>query len=526
MTDRRGFDMKSSRVVALVAGLLFLASVVGVALVSRSSRSGDLPLLALGQGARGGEASLAADSMLYRPVEYRLDPALEAPADRHPAYRLITGPSQATKLARAFGLSGSAKASENGWVVADGDRRLRLEAMGSWSVYEDACPALTQSVRPDIAPSDAGATPAGPGPDAPVSDSPDAAAQRERLDAASACGQAVSGSSGSIEPGVASATGGNAASSPPAGDAPRPGTEPAQSPELVDCVMPECPEGQACIQVCPEPAPAPVRPADLPDEDEATAQARRLLKAIGFDPGAGRLDVRDEVVSWGITFDPEVEGETVAGYSVNLTIGEKGRIVWAGGWVADRERLGAYPLVSLAEARDRLNDTGPGVARDLPAETSAGALRDCEDPADHSGAADLTGAEECAGAEPGWSPAPACGHDAGPTEGISAECVEPEPAPSPPVCIDGCPEPGPAPEPEVVTLTKVKVALTLHPSFDPSAPSYLVPSFVFANDEVTDVQVLAVPDALLAAPDGTTGSTDGREPAPAVKPEPQPDPAG
>jgi hypothetical protein len=295
--------------------------------------------------------------------------------------------------------------------------------------------------------------------------------------------------------------------------------------------------------------PEPVRPADLPSKAEARAKAVTILEAMGFDPEHGGLRVEDGFSVWSVVFEPYIDGVRAADLGASISIGSKGRIEWASGWVSQFEKVGDYPLATLATAVERLNSgftPGPKpMADDLrsmppegesgPATTNAVAGSEggaAQVPAAHP-ASPTTEPAECGGpAVECTKTTPAPCHD---TPELTADCAIHEPvclrdgAQPPPAAADAsgaepttsvtepapCP-PLPTPEPQIVTLTSVKMGLTLAPVFDGQSPAYIVPAYLFDGADVSDVSVVAVADDLLAKPEPEPATKDGgEEPAPA-----------
>lgn len=162
----------------------------------------------------------------------------------------------------------------------------------------------------------------------------------------------VTGSSGS----------GSAGSSPGSTATGSTATEPA-----VGCVQPQpspLPEPD-CPRDLPLIAPAPpivcgsavgkagcTLPAPAMTEDEALAETERLRTALGLSTGEARAFTSYDGAS--VTVDPRVAGLRTRGIATTLELGADTRLRSASGWLADR-RVGAeYPLVSAADALDRL----------------------------------------------------------------------------------------------------------------------------------------------------------------------------
>ena len=105
-----------------------------------SAPSRALPAIpALGHGSTGASAlapAIAVPSL--GAVSYEVEGVLPALEDHAAVYRAGTtvDGAELSRLAKAFGLSGSVQVEGSGWTVADGDKRLRVERVGGlpWTV--------------------------------------------------------------------------------------------------------------------------------------------------------------------------------------------------------------------------------------------------------------------------------------------------------------------------------------------------------------------------------------------------------
>lgn len=299
---------------AVIIGLV--AGAVGVALVA-SGGDGDkpprLPALALaGDGAERSSA-FAAD-MPVRPgsVEYRVKGDLPDLPDRAAAWTLgrSLAVEQVASLAKALGVSGQVQNTEYGWLVKDGDRTLTVDKQAGhpWSYASVA---------------DCGGDPEG---------------------------------SVSSDGAVGCAKAGVAVSSPPATT-----VEP--------CPMPPCAPDQVCAQVCeppvpqpaPQPVPEPVRPADLPSKDEAERIGRQVLESAGLDLDGAVLRVDDGFTQWYVSAEPRVGGLPTISFAWSATVGPKGEVQGANGWLGSPARGEEYPLAGVQQGLERLR-TGGGWA--------------------------------------------------------------------------------------------------------------------------------------------------------------------
>ncbi len=327
---------------AAIAG--FVVGVIGLAVVARSSSDSSpsrLPAIAFGEAADT-RAQAAALPMAPDAVEYRVRGTLPDLPARAPAWELgRDGDSvRVGALARALGLGGAVKAGADGWTVADGGRSLRVERQPGlpWYLGPDAGDGVGGCVVPAAPPG----TPS-PGPDTPVAS-----------DACGSSGGASVGATGST--GVASLSTASTTATTPSSTATK----------IADCPSPPCPPGSVCPTIAcppPEPVPAPERPAGLPTREQAEATARALLAKAGVDLDGARVRVEDGFSQWQVTVDPQVGGLPTIGYTSGVSVGPKGAVEGANGWLAQPVRGVEYPLVTAAAGLERLKHspfgTGP-----------------------------------------------------------------------------------------------------------------------------------------------------------------------
>lgn len=326
--------------------------------------------------------------------------------------------------------------------------------------------------------------------------------------------------------------------------------QPVQSQTAIACAMPECPEGMACAQVCPEPPPdaRPVRPADLPDEDGARAAAAEIFTAAGAETAGAAITASDGITSWHVAFEPLVDGWPTTGLTMSASVGPKGVIEFASGWLGAADRVGQYPLVGAREALERLKSGfggGYGGPRPLAEDTdtaSDAAMNDGERSAAgnsstgsasvSSGSATASGSGSSGSAVANSGSNTAIGSTGGgsSSSGGSAGNAEPPVAVEPPPTVDPAspipaPMPVPVPGKVVRTLTEARLGLVHVPAFDGSGPGHLVPAlfFRFEDDPATgpwsgnqaELPVIAVTDKYLE-PAGAGNRVDPgmAEPAP------------
>ena len=311
-----------------VAGLVVVAA---VAVGGGDDEPDRLPALAIGSDSRAAGASLeggAADMMFpAQRVEYRLGGSLPDLPDEAPVYELAGSVDEAAvrRVADAVGLDGATVERQgDAWVARTDDRELRVEGGvpgAPWYLSEGRTSC---------------------GPDVPVSS--------DGGSVAVACLEAVTGHAVTAETEARAGEGGSVEP-----------TEPAPPATVEPCPMPDCPPGTACAQVCPAPpmpVPPPERPADLPTKDEAERIAREVLEASGTDLTGARVKVEDGFDQWFVNVEPAVDGVPTVGLTHGVSVGPKGAIRFANGWLGDPEKGADYPLATLERAVERLQEAG------------------------------------------------------------------------------------------------------------------------------------------------------------------------
>jgi len=158
---------------------------------------------------------------------------------------------------------------------------------------------------------------------------------------------------------------------------------------VIDCAMPECPPGAACIQSCPEtgpagtfeplPMPQPERPSDLPSAEEAEAIARGFLDDAGMSLDGARTRVDDGFSSWVFVADPVVGGLPTFGMTTAVGVGSGGVVEFANGWLDDPVERDTYDLVGVDLALERLAESGGWVAYS-PGAPEPAACESCDEP--------------------------------------------------------------------------------------------------------------------------------------------------
>lgn len=480
--------------------LAFALGVTSLAVVaSRSDGLPKLPVLAAGAADR--EASTASTlapmaAGLWAPypaVRYEAGPGLKAPGGKVAAYRLRGGSdSDVARLAKALGFGGPVRRTDGGRVVES----------GGFALHVQDGPGNPWYIGPDC----------------------ESGAGREAL--AAVCGMAAGGVV-SVDAAVSSPAAGSGSSGSSGSSAGRdPGTAPPttattgpDAPGSVGGCKP-CPPGAMCTAVCLPPdevVDPPKRPAGLPSEADAEAKAKDLFSAIGLDLSGAVIETYDEFSAWRVQVAPLVKGVRTVGMETSLAIGVGGRVVGGNGFLGQPERMGAYPLVGVAETIRRLNGEGPGAmggggvpmgrpgpmaggpAVDLPAQAPATEI-----------ATPVAGLPVPIGGSP--TTIPPCGSlppNSGMTP-IAPTCDPPPCGPAEDCATRPVPEPAPVPaEPEVITVTSLRLVLQL-------LDGVLVPAFEAlatvegSTEPKVTGQVPAIPEQHFA------------QPKPAPLPEPAP----
>ena len=329
--SRPGAKGIAASVVILLAGALIMFAVSRGGSVTGT----DLPLLPpLDGDSRAGAESL---TIAATPPPSSLGPGVTGPADEAPAYRLQSRPTEsiAEALAAALGISAGPGTRLDGpfAVVVDAgtDRILRVENSPGypWQVLRGDPVCLE-------------------GPDSSVSSDGSISCPVEN-------GLIEPDQVGGSEPSAGSGVGG---STPPEGfiEPIEPGSG---SGEQVRCPPVDCPEGQVCAQVCPEPelVSPPAEPApfvELPTPEQAEARAREIIRSLGLEVARSTLSVAPDGSAWQVLAELSVEGIPVVGMETQLSIGENSQVIAGSGMLPEVQLLGSYPLITADEALVRL----------------------------------------------------------------------------------------------------------------------------------------------------------------------------
>lgn len=308
---------------ALMASfVILLAGALAMFAVGRGGpASGDLPLLPpLDADSRPGAESL---TIAATPPPSSLGPGVVAPADEAPAYRLNPARTAdvVTSLTSVLGMNPrpGPRPDQDALLIVDAgsDRVLRVENSpgNPWSLMRG---------DPDCFGD----------PDSSVSS-----------DGTISCPDSTSSEPATADPMSSESQG---------------AVSGGQSEEQGRCPPVECPEGQACAQVCPDPQPGP-QPLDLgapvvqlPSPQEAEARAREVLEGLGLEVARSTVAVAPDGSAWQVLAELSVDGIPAVGMDTQLSIGEGAQVIAGSGMVPDARLLGAYPLITADEALVRV----------------------------------------------------------------------------------------------------------------------------------------------------------------------------
>jgi hypothetical protein len=279
-----------------------------------------------GVGAEPAPKGGATIPRIWPPVTYRLKGPLPDLPDRARAWKVGADPGdgRVVTLAAALGLAGTPKEDPSGWTVRDGNRSLTVNRLAGapWTYGTGVLGACVARVGGPRRP---GAGIQCLDPDAPVSNKP---------------GTAPAAGAGSAS-GSAGAAG--------AGSAPDPGNAGG-----VSGGRPVPP-----VTVRPVAPVRPFRPADVPSREQAERVARDLAAKAGLDIDGAAVRITDAYAARLVTIAPAVGGLPTAGFSLTVTVGAKGRVQHASGYLATPEPADTYPLIGVEEGYERLKRTPP-----------------------------------------------------------------------------------------------------------------------------------------------------------------------
>ncbi len=492
--------VRSRRPRALWAVLAAVGLAAGALVVTSAGDDGAArPGLPVDLGSTAGRAEgAAADSMLAW-ITYVPGDDLPALGGEAAAYRLRgeVSEGQVRALAGALGVAGEVVHDGPTWTVSDDDGTLEVVEDGGASWW------YRTTADADAGSGSSGATPGTGGGDRCAVASDDVV-----VDCTVPPDPVPS-------PCVATDDGGCTTPACPPGEA---CTEPVPPDALVDCAVDE---GGNVVDSCPDRSGPPV---DLPSDDEARSIALDLLAAAGLDVDEAIVTLEGPFDAWYVTVEPRLDG-VPSGLLADVTIGSGGVVIAAGGHLGTAERLGDHPRLDTRAAIERAN-AQQGVAKDGVAQ--------------YQGAATATGGTT--GGDVPVTTIPACkvqpdGRDICEIEpGITCPQAAPprdEPV-SAPETLDCTPPPArpvdpmPEPEPLEIVLVDAEPALLLLPANDGSRDAYLVPAYRFTDADGGRVDLAAVADESLTAPQTTVTEVPETPilPDPGGKPPVDPQPCG
>jgi hypothetical protein len=99
--------------------------------------------------------------------------------------------------------------------------------------------------------------------------------------------------------------------------------------------------------------------SDLPSPAEAERIARDLATRAGLDPAGARVRVVDSWAARTVTIDPAVEATPTSGITWTVTVGAKGAVRYASGWLATPQPGDTYPLIGVQAGFEQLKKARP-----------------------------------------------------------------------------------------------------------------------------------------------------------------------
>ena len=229
-----------------------------------------------------------------------------------------------------------------------------------------------------------------------------------------------------------------------------------------------------------EQGPVPICPslkavAGLPSSTDAIKRAQAALEAAGLNLGGATTAVSGGSAQWDVTIDLTVAGVPVVGSPLSVSVGARGRIQAASGWVPEVAASSDYRLAGVTEGVQRLQQGAPWILQGGPWILQGGpAAIPMIQPATE---------------RVGTAPLPAPGPVTCTPEGA---CAAPG---SPPAASGATTPPGPV---SVTTVTGARLALGwAWPADDPNGAAWLLPIYQFVVGAGETVPVLAVADRQL-----------------------------
>jgi hypothetical protein len=249
-------------------------------------------------------------------------------------------------------------------------------------------------------------------------------------------------------------------------------------------------ETDATIPVCPDPEP----PAGVPSADEAKANATTLFTSMGYDMADYELDVYADEWSANVTAYLMIDGLRTP-ISLSAGYGAEGALTWASGNLAEPVAAGEYPLVGPEAGLQRLIDQqgmygygGPFMEGDMA----------------RSASTPVAVGETEGGTAGAPSIDPALPTEIAPPETLVTGDVPAETIPTDTVLIDPMPiDTMPIdivePEPIEITLTDVRLDLTMQ--WDVDGTVWLLPAYAFSDADGGVYTVVAVTDEYIQQPE-------------------------
>ncbi|MFZ4721294.1 MAG: hypothetical protein ACOYMR_17845 [Ilumatobacteraceae bacterium] len=244
------------------------------------------------------------------------------------------------------------------------------------------------------------------------------------------------------------------------------------------------------------PCPAPLPPEGVPTKAEAETKATQLMRDLGLDPANYELTTYADEWGANVTAWLLVGGHR-SPLQFNVGYGGAGALQWASGSLAVPQPSSDYPLVTTADALQRLNDQngmwggyygGIGIA--------GGIARDAVAPAEGAPEAIATSGDTVVAT--GSGSATATGGGSAGSAGIAV-------APPDSILVDPMPPETITPEPITVHLTGVRLDTTLVWAEDGTI--WLLPAYTFTGADGGEYTVIAVEDQYLQQPAPVTVDT-------------------
>lgn len=227
----------------------------------------------------------------------------------------------------------------------------------------------------------------------------------------------------------------------------------------------------------PEEICEPEAPANVPTADEALETAKTLYGELGYDVSTLEFETYADEWSANVTAYVLLNGAR-SPMSMSIGFGAEGAVTWASGLLATPVPAADYPLVSVEQAIERLNDeTGRylyfgGMGPMARAEATETVPAELVDPAPTDPATPEQVGDTIAIDQPVCDPA--------------ADCVI---EPIDPADL----------EPITVTLTDVELGLTM--VWDADGVVWLLPAYTFSDADGGQYSVIAIDDSFISLPE-------------------------